>query len=246
MPASKSLVAKLAEVLGDVERVPKSGYNDFHKYSFATEADIVAAVRKGMSTHGLIMVPSVEDVTWRDGKSAPIATTRVRFTIMDGDSDASLSFVIVSEGQDSGDKALYKALTGATKYALLKLFLIPTGDDPEHETAQRGEAPHKAAQRRGARGDYPQPQPLVEEPSPAPFEYQPPNEDSKIAAERATKLKELKALADAMKLLPEARATWWTQFCGNAKPNAVDPAALADLVKALRKHQEDKAKEAAA
>src|SRR5699024_6730814 len=36
-------------------------------------------------------------------------------------------------GQDAGDKAVYKAITGATKYALMKVFMIPTGDDPEQD-----------------------------------------------------------------------------------------------------------------
>ena len=30
-----------------------------------------------------------------------------------------------------GDKGIYKAITGANKYALLKTFLLETGDDPE-------------------------------------------------------------------------------------------------------------------
>jgi hypothetical protein len=30
-----------------------------------------------------------------------------------------------------GDKGIYKAITGANKYALLKPFLLETGDDPE-------------------------------------------------------------------------------------------------------------------
>ena len=34
-----------------------------------------------------------------------------------------------------GDKGLYKAITGANKYFLFKLFQIETGDDPERDTA---------------------------------------------------------------------------------------------------------------
>src|SRR5262249_31856915 len=39
------------------------------------------------------------------------------------------------EGLDGGDKAPYKAMTGALKYALLQSFLLATGDDPEDERA---------------------------------------------------------------------------------------------------------------
>ena len=42
---------------------------------------------------------------------------------------------MAGEGADPGDKAPYKALTGALKYALLQSFLLATGDDPEDERA---------------------------------------------------------------------------------------------------------------
>ena len=38
------------------------------------------------------------------------------------------------EGLDRGDKAGYKAYTGAVKYFLANTFLVPTGDDPETES----------------------------------------------------------------------------------------------------------------
>ena len=42
---------------------------------------------------------------------------------------------MAGEGADAGDKAPYKAMTGALKYALLQSFLLGTGDDPEDERA---------------------------------------------------------------------------------------------------------------
>jgi len=140
--APKSLVRKLAEVMAAVERVPKSGRNDFHKYDYATEADITAAVRSAMASRHLMMVPSIEHTEWKgiprkNGGEDRLCTLTVRFTVMDGESDESLTFLVLGEGQDPGDKATYKAFTGAVKYALLKLFLIPTGDDPEHEDEEQ-------------------------------------------------------------------------------------------------------------
>lgn len=133
-----SLAGKLAEVMAAVTHVPKNGSNNFHNYKYATEADIVAAVRKEMASRRLIMIPSVVNTEWskvarRQGGEDRLCTLTMRFTIHDGDSGEEMSFNMVGEGQDPGDKAVYKAETGATKYALLKLFLIPTGDDPEHE-----------------------------------------------------------------------------------------------------------------
>ncbi len=134
-PKAKGLVAKLAEVMGAVGFVAKRGRNEFHKYDYATEADISGAVRDHMAERSLMLIPSVEKTEWRKipGKNGEqsICTLTVRFSVMDGESGEKLEFVALGEGQDSGDKATYKAMTGALKYALLKLFMISTGDDPE-------------------------------------------------------------------------------------------------------------------
>jgi hypothetical protein len=136
---ARSLVRKLAEVMGEVERIPKSGHNDFHGYDYATEADIVASVRQGMAKRALMLFPDVQKTEWRegptgkDGKGKRICSITVRFTIEDGESGETRELHIIGEGEGADDKTTYKAMTGATKYALLKLFLIPTGDDPERD-----------------------------------------------------------------------------------------------------------------
>lgn len=143
----QNLVEKLAAVMAQVERVPKNGWNDFHKYKYATEADITECVRSALASQGVMLIPSVEKNEWRTVKTQKgeetIATLTVRFTITDGKD--KIEFNALGEGQDRGDKATYKAMTGAIKYALLKLFLIPTGDDPETE---ENEKPHTAARPR--------------------------------------------------------------------------------------------------
>jgi len=59
-------------------------------------------------------------------------------------------------GDDAGDKGIYKAYTGAEKYALMKQFLVATGDDPEGDTgtdkrAAAAEAASNVTVERGAR-----------------------------------------------------------------------------------------------
>jgi hypothetical protein len=154
-----TLVEKLAAVMAAVERVPKNGWNDFHKYHYATEADLSDAVRSNLARHGVMLIPTVDKLEWRTVQAKngeeKIATLTVRFTATDGKD--KIDFTVIGEGQDRGDKATYKAMTGATKYALLKLFLIPTGDDPETE---EDEHPHKGAP--------PKPQQVASKPSPPP------------------------------------------------------------------------------
>lgn len=139
---ARTLVKKLAAIMAEVERVPKAGRNESHRYDYATEADIAAAVRKGMAERGVILFPSVEKMEWADlptksGGTQKLCTLTVKFTLEDGDSGETRSYTIIGQGSDTGDKASYKAMTGAEKYALLKLFLIPTGDDPETEEPVR-------------------------------------------------------------------------------------------------------------
>jgi hypothetical protein len=134
----RTLVKKLAEVMGEVERVAKNGRNTSQNYDYATEADIAAAVRGGLSRRSVMMLPSVEKtelstITTKHGGLLRLCTLTVRFTLEDGDSGETRSIVAIGEGTDTGDKASYKAMTGAEKYALMKLFLIPTGDDPEKD-----------------------------------------------------------------------------------------------------------------
>lgn len=158
---ARSLVRKLAEVMGLVGRIPKSGRNEFHRYDYATEADIVEAVRKGLAERHVMMMPSITNCEWREvpGKSGPqkICTLHVEFTFIDGDSGEERSLMAIGEGQDQGDKATYKALTGATKYALMKVFLIPTGDDPEDDRQPRRGAPAQGNQQQRP-ADPPPPQ----------------------------------------------------------------------------------------
>lgn len=133
----RHLAAKLAEVQLAVERVPKRGHNQHFDYDFATESDITAAIRKEMAQRSLMLIPDIQEVTYRDANTksgiVTIAKVFVQFRIIDGVTAEELVFGGVGEGEDASDKAVPKAITSALKYALLKLFLIPTGDDPEIE-----------------------------------------------------------------------------------------------------------------
>lgn len=123
---------KLIAVMKEVGYVQKAGHNDFQNYKYATEADAIKAIRPAMVNHGLCMIPSVE-AHWMD----EFGNTHVNVLYRLFDEDGNyMTFRGVGCGNDKnsrgvGDKGIYKALTGANKYALLKTFLMETGDDPE-------------------------------------------------------------------------------------------------------------------
>lgn len=136
------LFAKLAEVMGEVGRVEKRGRNPHFNYDYVTEADLVEAVRSKLAERGVALIPSIEDITERQGGQGIITTAKVTFTFVDGETGAMFRSTWAGQGEDKSDKGLYKAYTGALKYFLMKGFLIATGDDPE---ADRGYQPSAAA-----------------------------------------------------------------------------------------------------
>lgn len=136
MSENRTLVKKLAEVMKQVKYIEKKGFNKFNNYKYATESDVAEKVREVLAEQNVIMLPDViehstREHTNRKGNVEYIATVKVKFTFIDGESGEEISIHSAGEGQDTGDKAVYKAITGAQKYALMKAFMIPTGDDPE-------------------------------------------------------------------------------------------------------------------
>jgi len=134
------LYAKLCRVMAAVDRVPKNGVNAFHGYTFATEADVSEAIRKQLAAENVSPLISSEIREVRAGKTPKgkdtyLTDVSVVVTFACGDTGASIQITGCGTGDDPSDKGTYKAITGAVKYALLKTFLVPTGDEPEAATS---------------------------------------------------------------------------------------------------------------
>ena len=148
----KGIVAKLVQVMGAVEHIPKRGYNKFHGYKYATESDVADSIRGELVKQNVLLLPSVvsrqiREHTTRKGGTEYLEDVDIDFTFLDGDTGEMLGpYRMSGTGQDAGDKSIYKAVTGCEKYFLMKAFLIPTGDDPERDNggAIGTEKPNKA------------------------------------------------------------------------------------------------------
>lgn len=129
------LVKKLAEVMAAVERIPKRGRNDFHKYDYATEADIAATVRAELAARHVMLIPAIVGESRHSvgEKGSVLTVLEMEMEFLDGESGESIKKPWRGYGTDKEDKGGYKAMTGGEKYFLLKTFLMPTGDDPERE-----------------------------------------------------------------------------------------------------------------
>lgn len=136
--AGNVLFQKLAKITGEISRVPKRGRNEFHKYDYVTEADLLDAVRAKLAENQVAYFFSVTNVTTRptdNAKNGPVTEVTVAVTFADGETGEVFTVLGAGAGQDASDKGVYKAITGAQKYTLMKTFLIPTGDDPELDDA---------------------------------------------------------------------------------------------------------------
>ncbi len=162
LPAEgRPLARKLAKVLSEVHRVPKNGRNNFHKYDYVYESDLVDHIRDKLAEQGVALFPSVSEHDVKEMEDARnrtvyLTTVTLDITMIDGESGDMMTTTWVGQGLDNGDKGYYKAYTGAIKYFLLKTFLISTGDDPERDDAPRpvnGSKGKKSAPKKAANSD---------------------------------------------------------------------------------------------
>ena len=160
-PMRLNLRQKLAEVRRRIGYIQKRGHNERFNYSYVTAADIAGSVGDILSELGVVVIPCLENITYESatgrGETTRMARVVMAYTFSDVDSGEEIVAKVAGQGLDPGDKAPYKAMTGALKYALLQSFLLATGDDPEDEradsrTAFGSERPITAEQTRELQG----------------------------------------------------------------------------------------------
>jgi len=143
---SAQIAAALHKVMMACGYVQKTGKNAFHGYKYAGEADLLEKLRPAMIDAGLLLIPSVQEASPPDEHGNVMV--RVEYTLAHVSGEVWPEKIgAVGCGNDRakngsiGDKGVYKALTGANKYLLFKLFQIETGDDPESDVQPTPEKP---------------------------------------------------------------------------------------------------------
>ena len=154
-PVENNIHEAIAAIYREVGYVHKGGRVDSFgaKYTYAGEADLIAAIRPSMVDHQVYchvaQILNRESESFTNAKGTMMHHVRldamVRFT--HGPSGTSIDCMSSGEGIDSGDKGIPKALTGAFKYALRQTFAIETGDDPDVMPSSEQER-HNAPQTR--------------------------------------------------------------------------------------------------
>lgn len=139
MKTSESIVniaAALADMQSDKKVIGKSGENKFDKYSYAMLEDYIRETKDALAKHGFFIITSTGEAQRLDNRITKSGGTehavQVKLTVrLMHKSGEWIEVECLGEGQDRADKAIYKAITGARKYAIASLLGLATSDDPE-------------------------------------------------------------------------------------------------------------------
>lgn len=151
----EGLTAKLVAASLDVEHVEKKGKNTQQNYDYVRAEDIAAAATRALLARGVLAefecVESEETpIKSRQGSDGLIVKAVCALTVTDSEGREKITRTAIGYGSDfPGDKAIYKAMTGARKYAFIHLLGISIGDDPEDEKGQPSQAPPPQARAQG-------------------------------------------------------------------------------------------------
>ena len=146
----KNIYQRIAAVMQDVQYLVKDDSVEFGKtrYKAISEEKVTSTVRASMIKNGLVMYPFEQAIS----KEEQITTVNTRYMLVNVDNPEE-QIVIASSGQgsDTQDKGSGKAMTYAFKYALLRSFMIPTGEDPDRISSAELDA------KQGKKPDLPPP-----------------------------------------------------------------------------------------
>lgn len=117
----------------------KDKENKYDKYKYFSEAQYKVLFTELFSKHNLEL--KFNEIEY--GMFETASTTqpngrlpKLEFTLFDVETGFYEVTTITGEGIDKGDKAGYKAYTGALKYYLADTFMVATGDDAENESPE--------------------------------------------------------------------------------------------------------------
>ena len=130
---------KLRKMLKEKGILKRGGQNDFDKYTYFSEAQYKLLFTELFADSDLELKFTELAYEMYEGteKQHNGRQPKIMFTLTDCETGFFEETVITGEGMDKGDKAGYKAYTGALKYYLADTFLVATGDDPEKDSPEQ-------------------------------------------------------------------------------------------------------------
>lgn len=138
------IYGRITAIMEAVQHLEKDTAVSFNKtnYKAISEQKVTSTIRKELIRNHLVMFP--ENVRYE--RNGNIGQVHVTYRMVCTDDGSSITIESVGEGADSQDKASGKAMTYCYKYALLRTFAIPTGEDPDKVSSD--ELDHKESMAR--------------------------------------------------------------------------------------------------
>lgn len=129
------ITQKILNVMTKIGPIIKDKTNQEKGFEYASIANIIYKAREVMIEEKVIIIPVELKQVVTKGNDVVINMT-YRFYDTEPNKDGICDFIDVNipgEGCDKEGWAIYKALSGAYKYAITQTFAIPTIDDAEKE-----------------------------------------------------------------------------------------------------------------
>lgn len=119
----------------------KDKTNKFDNYKYFSEAQYKLLFTELFSKCGLeLKYEETENTNFPGTEKMPFGKhVKLEFTLTDTETGFFETSTVSGEGMDKGDKAGYKAYTGALKYYLANTFMVATGDDIEKDEEKKEE-----------------------------------------------------------------------------------------------------------
>jgi ERF superfamily. len=210
------LSAALVKCQGMVKAAFTSTKNEYDKYKYSTIKDYYDVLKPALKACGLAtifeqneLIP-MENRTTAKGNTEYVIRIKLKAIIIHESGEQMVVYGF-GEGQDRGDKALYKAITGGKKYLLSSIYGIPTTDDPEVDSHDGPVEPQKqrpAAQTGPGKPGMPPPPATSRPPAQKP-PARPTDEAQKAAGLiMSAEVDMLGSLAAEKKISPAQMAVW--------------------------------------
>lgn len=134
---------KILAIMQNVKYLAKDDTVEFKstRYRALSEEKVTSIMRAEAVKAGLVIYP-IEQRWERVGQ---ISHVDVKYRIYDTDSGDYIDVVSCGDGADTQDKGSGKAMTYAYKYMWLRVFAIPTGEDPDKISSDELDAKQSAA-----------------------------------------------------------------------------------------------------
>ena len=140
-----NLHEKIMAMMRDVQYLAKDDNVEFGKtkYRALSEEKVTSIMRKELEKYNLVVYPVKQ--TWE--RTAQISHVDVTYRLVNVDDPTDyIEVVSCGDGADTQDKGAGKAMTYAYKYMWLRVFAIPTGEDPDKISSDELDAKQAAAE----------------------------------------------------------------------------------------------------